>query len=178
MQHQLQNQLRHLRAHQIIHSQQHQIHHLLVVQCQDHRGLEIIHLVLAAADHVHRQDQFVLVKAEEHLENYNLDNVHQCQVHVLVLFVQVLLHVLRKVIHVLQLVHQVQHVLVVHHLLIVHHQHLLPAHHLVAKVAVVHHNAVAQLAHLVKVAKEKVRAADKRVKKKDVKILKIYQHHN
>ena len=38
--------------------------------------------------------------------------------------------------------------------------------------------AVAQLAHLVKVAKEKVRAADKRVKKKDVKILKIYQLHN
>jgi hypothetical protein len=48
----------------------------------------------------------------------------------------------------------------------------------VAKVAVVHHNAVAQLELLVKVAKEKVKAADKRVKKKDVKILKIYQHHN
>jgi hypothetical protein len=47
----------------------------------------------------------------------------------------------------------------------------------VAKVAVVHHNA-AQLERLVKVAKEKVKAADKRVKKKDVKILKIYQHHN
>jgi hypothetical protein len=48
----------------------------------------------------------------------------------------------------------------------------------VAKVAVVHHNAAAQLELLVKVAKEKVKAADKRVKKKDAKILKIYQHHN
>jgi predicted RNase H-like nuclease len=48
----------------------------------------------------------------------------------------------------------------------------------VAKVAVVHHNAVAQLERLVKVAKEKVKDADKRVKKKDVKILKIYQHRN
>jgi hypothetical protein len=48
----------------------------------------------------------------------------------------------------------------------------------VAKVAVVHHNAVAQLVHLVKVEKEKVRAADKRVKKKDAKILRTYQLHN
>jgi hypothetical protein len=48
----------------------------------------------------------------------------------------------------------------------------------VAKAAVVHHNAVAQLVHLAKVEKEKVRDEDKRVKKKDAKILKIYQHHN
>jgi hypothetical protein len=48
----------------------------------------------------------------------------------------------------------------------------------VAKAAVVHHNAVAQLEHLVKVEKEKVRAEDKRVKKKDAKILRTYQPHN
>ena len=49
---------------------------------------------------------------------------------------------------------------------------------LVAKVAVVHHNAVVRLVHLVKAVKVKVKIVDKRVKKKDVKILKIYQHHN
>jgi hypothetical protein len=48
----------------------------------------------------------------------------------------------------------------------------------VAKVAADHRNVVAQLEPLVKVEKEKVKVADKRVKKKDVKILKIYQHHN
>jgi hypothetical protein len=138
--------------------------------------LVIIHLVQVAADHDHLQDQFVQVNKEELLENYNQDNVHQCQVLVLALFVQVLLHVLRKVIQG-QLVDQV-HVLQLVHLLIAHQVLLLLLHHLVEKAAGGHRKEVAQLVHLVKVAKVKEKIEDKRVKKKDVKILKIYQHHN
>jgi hypothetical protein len=128
-------------------------------------------------DHVHLLDQLDQERREELLENYNQDNVHQCLVLDLDLFVQVLQHVLHLVIHVQTLVHQHHLVQVVHHLHIAHHQHLV-LHHLVAKAADVHHKEVAQQARLVKVAKEKVKVADKRVKKKDAKILKIYQHHN
>jgi len=48
----------------------------------------------------------------------------------------------------------------------------------VAKVAVDHQKEVAQLERLVKGAKVKIKIVDKRVKKKDAKILKIYQHLN
>jgi hypothetical protein len=147
------------------------------VRCHVHQELEIIHLVLEAVDHDHLQDQLDLVRLEELLENYNQANVHQCLVHVLVLFVPVLQHVHHLVIQDQILAHQ--HHLVQVHLrpLIAHHHHHL-VHHLAAKVAVVHHNVAAQLVRLVKAVKVKVRAVDKRVKKKDVKILKIYQHLN
>ena len=161
----------------IILSLLHQMRQAHQVQCHVHQELVTIHLVQVVADHVHLLDQFVLVKLEELLENYNQDNVHQCQVLVQVLFVQVLQHVHHLVIQDQVLVHQ--HHLVLVHLrpLIAHHHHHL-VHHLVAKVAVVHHNAEVRLVHLVKVVKVKVKIVDKRVKKKDVKILKIYQHRN
>lgn len=57
------------------------------------------------------------------------------------------------------------------------HHHLL-VHHLVVRAADAHHNVVVQRVHLAKVVKVKIKIADKRVRKKDVKILKIYQHHN
>jgi uncharacterized protein (DUF2249 family) len=92
-------------------------------------------------------------------------------------FVQDLQLGLRKVIHAPVLVHQQIDQLTLHHHIAHHLPHHL-VHHLVAKVAADHRNVVAQLGPLVKVEKEKVKVADKRVKKKDVKILKIYQHHN
>jgi hypothetical protein len=48
----------------------------------------------------------------------------------------------------------------------------------VAKAEAVHHKEVALLVLLVKAEKVKEKVEDKRVKKKDAKILKIYQHHN
>jgi hypothetical protein len=48
----------------------------------------------------------------------------------------------------------------------------------VAKVVDVHHKEAAQLVHLVRVVRVRIKTVDKRVKKKDEKILKIYQHHN
>ena len=164
-----------LRVLPTIHFQPQVAHHQ--VQCHVHQELVIIHLVQVVADHVHLQDQLDLVRREELLENYNLVNVHQCLVHVLVRFVQVLQHVHHLVIQDQILVHQHHLVLVLLHLLIAHHHHLL-VHHLVAKVADVHHNEEVQPVHLEKAARVRIKIVDKRVKKKDVKILKIYQHHN
>jgi hypothetical protein len=48
----------------------------------------------------------------------------------------------------------------------------------VAKAEAVHHKEVALPVLLVKAEKVKEKVEDKRVKKKDAKILKIYQHHN
>jgi hypothetical protein len=149
------------------------------VQCHVHQELVTIHLVQVVADHVHLLDQFVLVKLEELLENYNQDNVHQCQVHVLVLSGQVLQHDHHQempdqtlvLLHLLVPVeHQTLHT--VHHL----HHHLV--HHLAEKAADVHHNVVVPQVHLAKAEKVRAKVADKRVRKKDAKILKIYQHHN
>ena len=132
-----------------------------------------------AQDRGHLPDQFGQERLEELLENYNQDNAHLCQVLVLVKFVQVLQHVHHLIIKVLTMVHLLHLVLVHHHLPIAPHQHLHLLHHGVAQVAVDHHKEVAQLVHLVKVVKVvKEKIEDKRVRKKDVKILKIYQHHN
>jgi hypothetical protein len=48
----------------------------------------------------------------------------------------------------------------------------------VEKAEDVHHNVVVPQVHLVKAEKVRAKVADKRVRKKDAKILKIYQHHN
>jgi hypothetical protein len=49
---------------------------------------------------------------------------------------------------------------------------------LAVKAEVVHHKEVGLQVLLVKAEKVKEKIEDKRVKKKDAKILKIYQHHN
>jgi hypothetical protein len=153
-------------------------HQQLQPQCQDHQEQEIIHLVAVVADHVHLLDQLDLVKLEELQENYNQDNDHQCLALDLALFAQVLQHVLPLVINVHTLVHQHHLVQALHHLHTAHLHLLQVVHHLVARVVDVHHKEVAQLVRLEKAEKEKIKTADRKVKKKDVKILKICLRHN